>query len=169
MGRDMGAKLWRHFRPHAKPALEARHGLMEQHAEPIDGAVPARFAPPRAAASRAGYRRCRPRSRRQASAERSMSSGGFTRHAEARGVDQEPAAGKRPVPVLPSDRRDARDRSLAPEPRPAPGCDWPAGSWTRRPRSDHAAMARAAPPAPSTITGRPPLFHSRRLVDEIAS
>ena len=63
--RDMGAKLWRHLRAHAEPALEARHRLVQQHAEPIDGRgfrVPWRRPE---AAFRAGYRRCRRRSRRR--------------------------------------------------------------------------------------------------------
>ena len=41
MRHDMGAKLGRHLRPHPEPALEARHRLVKQHAEPIHGAVSA--------------------------------------------------------------------------------------------------------------------------------
>ena len=37
----MGAKLWRHFRSDAEPALEAWHRLVQQHAEAIDGPVSA--------------------------------------------------------------------------------------------------------------------------------
>ena len=34
---DMGSELRRHFGADAEPALEARHRLMQQHAEPVDG------------------------------------------------------------------------------------------------------------------------------------
>ena len=36
-GREQGAQIRRHLRPDAEPALEARHRLVQQHAEPVDG------------------------------------------------------------------------------------------------------------------------------------
>ena len=39
VGLDQGAQLRRHGGPHAEPALEARHGLVQQHAEAADRAV----------------------------------------------------------------------------------------------------------------------------------
>ena len=38
IGDDPAAQLRIHLRADAEPALEAGHGLVEQHAEPVDGA-----------------------------------------------------------------------------------------------------------------------------------
>ena len=59
VGDDHSAQFPRHIGPPAEPALEARHRLMQQHAEPVDRLQPAPLGRPPAAASPAAHRRCR--------------------------------------------------------------------------------------------------------------
>src|SRR6185369_17010200 len=104
----MGFQLFRNLRAHAEPALEARHGLIEQHAETVHG-----LSSPRASRSK------------KRSFERAVDDIGdngvlwqsfdldvertLAGHSEARGIDQQPAAGKRLIAGVPID--DAHSRA----------------------------------------------------------
>ena len=124
---------------------------MQQHAESVGGAQTAGARRLEQRRSRAARRRDR---RRSASAGRSRRRGRERRlflHAERRGVDQEPGAGKRGghssqragCTAAPNTWRNASARSsvrLTTTMRPMPRARRP---WT---------TARAAPPAPSTTT-----------------
>ena len=86
----------------------------------------------------------------------------LARHAEAGGVDQEPAAGERAVPLLPRHRRDRRPEALPPRPRPGRPSGWRAGSSRPPPRSGHAGWRaphrrrQAPPPAACPRSSRAP-------------
>src|SRR4029079_6961212 len=111
MGGDISAELRRHLRAHPKPALEARRRLVKQRAEAIDNAVSPRLGGGKErglkrAIDDVGYGRVLGK-RGKVEVERRLS-----RHAEARSVHQQPAAGKRLVPVLPGNHRDAGTEAL---------------------------------------------------------
>ena len=87
----MGPQFVGHRRADAEPAFEAGHGLVEQHAEPIDGAI----VPAARRGEKAGFERAideigdRGVGRQQREIEvESLLAG----HAEARRVYEEPAA-----------------------------------------------------------------------------
>ena len=158
MCHDMGAKLWRHLRPDAEPALEAWHRLVQQHAEAIDNAVAARLG--------GGEKR-----RFERAVDDVGDDGvGWKR----RKVDVE-----RGFPVMPRlvaltsspQPASARFRSshgitetLAPKPSAKafarPSVRFASRIFVAPASINPCRMARAAPPAPSTTTGRLPLFHS---------
>ena len=159
----MGAKLWRHLRPDAEPALEARHRLVQQHAEPIDGAVAARPARRQEAAFRAGYRRCRRRSASAGSAARSMSSGGFPVMPRLVALTSSPQPASACVPLLPGDHLDPLRRSLPPRPSPGLRVRLASRIFEAPASISPYRMARAAPPAPSTSNRPLALVPVRRL------
>ena len=162
----MGPELRRHLGADAEPALEARHGLVEQHAKAIDDRV--------SPGARCGKERGLERAVDDIGNDRVGwqlrkidVEGSLAGHAEAGGVDEKAAAGERPIPVIPVDhlhgrpegcaKASARSRvRLASRILDAP----PSMSRPWR-------IARAAPPAPSTITGRRPLFQSGACAFEI--
>src|SRR6476619_778331 len=111
MGGDISAELRRHLRAHPKPALEARRRLVKQHAEPIDNAVSSRLG--------GGKERGLKRAIDDVSYGRVLGKRGkveverwLSRHAEARGIHQQPASGNRSVSVLCGNHRDAGTEAL---------------------------------------------------------
>ncbi len=108
----MGPELRRHLGADAEPALEARNGLVKQHAEPIDDPV----SPGARGRQQLGLERavddigddgiCR--QRRKIDVERVLAG-----HAEAGRIDEQAAARKRSMPVLPVDHLDGRPEGLS--------------------------------------------------------
>ena len=137
---------------HPEPAREARHRLVQQHAEPVDGAKPARARRRRGAASRAARRRCRRRSRRAGSPARSSVERRLAGHAERGRVDEEVGLREqRRAMSSPGRRRDpARREARASSCALAVGAVRDDDALDARARAGPRRRARAAPPAPST-------------------
>ena len=163
----MGPQRRRHLGAHAEPVLEARHRLVQQHAESVDHPVAPGARRRRARASRAGYRRCRRRPRPSAARARSMSSGSLPvmpRLVALTSRPQPDSARLRSPPIDHLDRGPEGLRQRLGAAARAVGEQNPRDAL----RPDRPCrIARAAPPAPSTITGRRPSFQSGACFIEI--
>ena len=116
------AQLRRHLGTHAEPLLEARHRLMQQHAEAVDGASPRARAPAPATPSPAARRRCRRRRSPRRSRAKSISSVPAPFMPSGCRVDEDAGFARAVAAIGPVERLDARPELPRPAARRAPAC-----------------------------------------------